>query len=88
MKRIFRFIVTQLLITQAKKYLKKHRTQVIAITGSVGKTSTKEATYHFLKNHFKIYKSPQGFNTEIGISLTILQEENSGFSSPKIRPGG
>ncbi len=82
MKKIFRFIITQLLIAQAKQYLKKHRTQVIAITGSIGKTSVKEATYHLLKNHFKVYKSPQGFNTEIGISLAVLQEEKSGFSSP------
>ncbi len=82
MKKIFRLIITQLLVLQAKRYLKKHRTQVIAITGSVGKTSVKEATYHLLKNHFKIYKSPQGFNTEIGISLAVLQEEKSGFSSP------
>lgn len=54
---------------------------MIAITGSIGKTSAKEAIYHLLKNHFKVYKSPQGFNTEVGISLAILQEEKSGFSS-------
>ena len=82
MKSLFKKLITKILIFQAKKYLSKHRTQVIGITGSIGKTSTKEAIYHILKNHFKTYRSPGGFNTEIGLSLSILQEEESGFSSP------
>ncbi len=81
MKNFFRFIITKILVFKAKQYLKKHRTQVIAVTGSIGKTSTKEAIFHILKNNFKVYSSPKGFNTELGISLAILQEEESGFSS-------
>lgn len=80
-KKILKFIITKILVFKAKQYLKTHRTQVIAITGSIGKTSTKEAMYHILKSHFKTYKSPGGFNTEIGLCLSILQEEESGFSS-------
>ncbi len=83
MKTLFRFLITRLLVYKARQYLKKHRIQVIAITGSVGKTSAKEAIAHLLKNQFKIYSSPKGFNTELGISLAILQEEQSGFSSPR-----
>ena len=82
MKSLFRFVITKILTSRAKRYLKKHRTQVIAITGSIGKTSTKEAIFHLLKNRFKTYRSPKGFNTELGMSLAILQEEESGFSSP------
>lgn len=82
MKRFFKFIITQLLVSKAKRYLKKHRVQVIAVTGSIGKTSAKQAIRHILKNHFKVYASPEGFNTELGISLAILQEEKSGFTSP------
>jgi len=81
MKFLFRFIITKILALKAKHFLKKNRIQVIAVTGSIAKTTTKEAIYHLLKKHFKIYKSPQGFNTELGISLAILQEEKSGFSS-------
>lgn len=81
MKNFLKFLITKLLIFKAKQYLKRHRTQIIAITGSIGKTSTKEAIYHILKKHFKTYRSPCGFNTDIGLSLAILQEEESGFSS-------
>lgn len=82
MKKLLRLLITRILVSKARRYLKKHRVQVIAITGSIGKTSTKEAISHILKKNFKIYSSPQGFNTELGISLAILQEEKSGFSSP------
>ncbi|MBU1017769.1 UDP-N-acetylmuramoyl-tripeptide--D-alanyl-D-alanine ligase [Patescibacteria group bacterium] len=82
MKTLFRFLITKILVHKARHYLKKHRVQVIAITGSIGKTSTKEAIAHLLKKQFKVYSSPKGFNTEVGISLAILQEEQSGFSSP------
>ena len=83
MKSIFRFLITGLLTWKAKKYLAKHRTQIIAVTGSIGKTSTKQAIYTILNNHFKTHCSKKGFNTEIGLALSILQEEESGFSSIK-----
>jgi len=83
MKSVFRFLVTKILTTKAKQTLKRHRTQVIAITGSVGKTSTKEAIFHIVGKHFKAHHSPKGFNTELGLSLSVLQEEASGFSSAK-----
>ncbi|QQR83317.1 UDP-N-acetylmuramoyl-tripeptide--D-alanyl-D-alanine ligase [Candidatus Peregrinibacteria bacterium] len=81
MKSLFKTIITRLLIHKAKRYLKKHHTQIIAITGSVGKTSTKHAVYHLLKKRSSVYASAKGFNTEIGLSLAILQQERSGFSS-------
>lgn len=82
MKRFFRFIITKLLASLARKRLKKNHIGVIAITGSVGKTTTKEAMYHILKQKFRIACSSKGFNTELGVSLSILEEEKSGFSSP------
>src|SRR5512136_3025140 len=81
MKFLFRFIISKILGSKAKQFLKKNKIEVIAVTGSIAKTTTKEAIYHLLKNKYKISKSPQGFNTELGISLAILQEEKSGFSS-------
>src|SRR3989338_4159643 len=68
---------------RARQFLKRHRTQVIGVTGSVGKTSTKQAIYTILSSGgSSVYASPEGFNTELGMSLAILQEEKSGFSSP------
>lgn len=83
MKSVFRFIVTQILSRRAKGLLRRHRIQVIAITGSIGKTSTKEAIAHLVTKHFKAHHSPKGFNTELGVSLSVLQEEASGFTSIK-----
>jgi len=81
MKSLFRYIITKTIAHKAHKYLKDNNTKVIAITGSIGKTSTKEAVYAILKDRFNVYRSTKGFNTEIGLSLSILQESESGFSS-------
>lgn len=52
--------------------LKRHRPVVIGITGSVGKSSTKEAIATVLSSCFRVRQSPGNFNNEIGIPLTIL----------------
>ena len=51
---------------------------VIAITGSVGKTTTKEIMREILKSYGKIKVSEKNFNNEIGVGLTInsCQEED------------
>ena len=82
MKSFFRSIIGFLLALKARAYLKKHNVQVIAVTGSVGKTSTKEAIYKVLSSKFDVYASKKSFNTEFGLSLAVLQENESGFSSP------
>lgn len=81
MKAFFRFIIGTLLAYKARSYLKTNRVQVIAITGSVGKTSTKEAIFKLLSSKFDVYSSKKSFNTEFGLSLAVLQEEESGFTS-------
>lgn len=61
---------------QAKLVLKKYRPKIIAITGSVGKTLTRDAVYAVLSKKFYIRKSERSFSAELGVPLTIL-----GFSS-------
>ncbi len=46
--------------------------KVIAVTGSCGKTTTKEMIYHVLKSHFPTCKSPGNFNNIIGLPLSLL----------------
>lgn len=47
---------------------------VIGITGSYGKTSTKEFLAHILSKKFKVLKTKEHQNSEVGISNCILQE--------------
>lgn len=64
----------------AKKRISK-KTEIIGITGSVGKTTTKEAAIKILSTKFKTHANKKSFNSEFGVPLTLLQE-NSGHSSP------
>src|SRR3989344_1940000 len=52
--------------------LAKHKPTIIAITGSVGKTSTKEAIYIVLKKRFSVWRSLKNYNTELGIPLAVF----------------
>jgi len=56
-------------------YLDRTGAKVIAITGSNGKTTTKEMLYHILRKSFKCMRSPKSFNTEIGVPLSIFEAE-------------
>lgn len=46
---------------------------IIGITGSIGKTTTKEAIAHVLSKNFQVLKTEKNYNTEFGLSLTILE---------------
>ena len=58
----------------AKKVILRHKPRVIAITGSVGKTTTKESVAYVLKGSFgdQVRSTHGNLNAEIGIPLTIL----------------
>ncbi|MDY7040817.1 MAG: UDP-N-acetylmuramoyl-tripeptide--D-alanyl-D-alanine ligase [Chloroflexota bacterium] len=51
----------------------KFNARVIGVTGSVGKTMTKEMAYSVLKQRFRTLKSEGNYNNEIGLPLTLLQ---------------
>lgn len=48
-------------------------TPIIAITGSLGKTMLKDLLYTLLSEHKKISASPESFNSQIGVPLSLLQ---------------
>ncbi|MEM7798835.1 MAG: UDP-N-acetylmuramoyl-tripeptide--D-alanyl-D-alanine ligase [Chloroflexota bacterium] len=50
---------------------------VIGITGSIGKTSTKELVNSVLSYQFETHKTPKNYNNEIGLPLTVLQIDGS-----------
>lgn len=63
----------------AKIYLKRAKPKIVAVTGSVGKTSTKEAIFEVLRIKFKntIRKSEGNLNNETGAPMAILGYKNS-----------
>lgn len=57
----------------AKYYRSQLGIKVIGITGSVGKTSTKEFIAGVLSSRFRLWKTQGNFNNEVGLPLTVLQ---------------
>ena len=56
----------------ARCHRSKYNIPVIGITGSNGKTQTKEMLSHVLSNRFKVLKTEKNYNNKIGVSLTLL----------------
>lgn len=81
MKDIFKKFVVKVMTAEARILLRRTKPTIIAITGSVGKTSTKDAIYTILKNHKRTRKSQKSFNSEIGVPLSILGLPNA-WSNP------
>ena len=81
MKSFFKKIIVPIMTWQAVHFLGRSRAKIVAITGSVGKTSTKEAIYSFLATSFKVRKSDKSLNSEIGVPLAILGLKNA-WTSP------
>jgi len=56
----------------ANKWRKQFNIPVIGITGSNGKTTTKELIKHLLDSKFNVHATKGNFNTSIGLPLTLL----------------
>ncbi|MFT3845562.1 MAG: UDP-N-acetylmuramoyl-tripeptide--D-alanyl-D-alanine ligase [Lacibacter sp.] len=73
-KRVFK---VQNVLSTLQQLAKHHRQQFqipfIAITGSNGKTTTKELIHAVLSSHYKTYTTEGNLNNHIGIPLTILK---------------
>ncbi|MFZ4103587.1 MAG: UDP-N-acetylmuramoyl-tripeptide--D-alanyl-D-alanine ligase [Sediminibacterium sp.] len=71
-----RIILVQDVLTTLQQLAKYHRQQFyipfIAITGSNGKTTTKELVYTVLASDFKTYTTQGNLNNHIGVPLTLL----------------
>ncbi len=81
MNKIFIKILKIKLRWLAKLMIWKFNPDIIAITGSVGKTSAKEAIYAVLQNSKRVRKSSGNLNNELGMPLTILKD----FSDEELR---
>ncbi|XKT74308.1 MAG: UDP-N-acetylmuramoyl-tripeptide--D-alanyl-D-alanine ligase [Patescibacteria group bacterium UBA2163] len=80
-KETIRDIVVFILALEARAVLKRYRPKIIVVTGSVGKTSSKDAIYSTLSQHAFVRKSEKSFNADIGVPLTVLGVPN-GWTNP------
>ena len=64
---------TKALQTVAAFWRRKFTTRVIGITGSVGKSTTKELTAEILSQRYRTLKNQGNFNNEVGLPLTLLR---------------
>lgn len=61
----------------ATAYRREIGAKVVAVTGSTGKTSTKDALAALLATELRVASTPQNLNTEIGLPLAVLMAEPS-----------
>ncbi len=80
-KQTFKKIIVAILQFEARLVLKKYKPKIVAVTGSVGKTSTKDAIYTVLASSFFVRKSSRSLNSDMGVPLTILGCPN-GWNNP------
>jgi UDP-N-acetylmuramoyl-tripeptide--D-alanyl-D-alanine ligase len=75
----------------AASWRRKHDVRVVAVTGSVGKTTAKELIAAVLSRRYRTLKSEANLNTEIGIPLTLLnlraQHERAVLEFGMYQPG-
>ncbi len=69
--------VVLVLTLEARAVLRKYNPKIVAVTGSVGKTSTKDAIFAALAEKYHVRKSEKSFNSEVGLPLTVLGLENA-----------
>lgn len=80
MKSLLKKILLKILKILAQAVLRKYRPDVIGITGSYGKTSTKEAVYRVLSAKYQVRENIKNYNNEIGLPLTIMGLGSGGRS--------
>lgn len=83
MKTTLKKIVAYVLKIESRLVVWRYKPKIIAITGSVGKTSTKDAVYAVLSSVSYVRKAEKNYNSEIGLPLTILGIPN-GWSNPLV----
>ncbi len=77
MKSFFKKIIVWALRAEARAVVRKYKPKIVAVTGSVGKTSAKDAIFSVLAKSEHVRKSEKSFNSEFGLPLTILGVPNA-----------
>ena len=62
----------QFLQDAARKRVKESQSKVVAVTGSVGKTTTKDFITHLISQKYRVASTPGNNNSQIGLPLALL----------------
>ncbi len=76
MKKLLKFMIASVLALLARAVVHRYHPRIVMVTGSVGKTSTKDAVAAVLSARFLVRKSEKSFNSEFGVPFTILGADN------------
>ena len=76
MKALLRSLAAAFMALLARAVLKKYRPTIVMVTGSVGKTSTKDACAAALGKRYFLRASEKSYNSEFGVPLTIIGAKN------------
>lgn len=71
-------LIHKLLAFCARRVIERFRPHVIAVTGSIGKTSTRNAIAAALGTSYRVRVAKKNYNNELGVPLAILGEESPG----------
>lgn len=81
MKTLVRNLLAWKLALLSRWILRKYRPLIVMVTGSVGKTSTKDAIAAALAGEYHVRASEKSYNSEFGVPLTIIGVKNP-WASP------
>lgn len=56
----------------AKNYRNELHYPILAIAGSLGKTTVKEWLYHLIAGKLEVFRSPKSFNSQLGVALSLF----------------
>lgn len=76
MKNLLKYLVAFVLLLLSRAVIHRYRPYIVMVTGSVGKTSTKDAVATVLSTRFFVRKSEKSFNSQFGVPFTILGVDN------------
>lgn len=73
-----KYLLITILQWEAKRLIQRFQPHIIAVTGSVGKTSTKNAIAIALSTKYEVRTAQKNYNNEIGLPLAVLGEKSPG----------